>query len=488
MGYSVGKPKGVGPMQGVRGWATKVAKEFRRLTDQAKLPDMNPGLAVVGAYGPIGTVPEVDVETMVAKLSTAKMTAIKDGESGIKGDKGTILVVDDEAGIHVVLKGFLEPEGYEVMAAHSGREAKEIIGKQGEKIDIVIADVRMETETAGIEVLNEAMRANPEMAVIIMTAYSSEKVVIEALRGRAVQYFEKPLDFDDLVRDVNRFREEQLLKQERRAFELEKAQLEFHRRMLKTIADQLGQVVSIASIETAQTCIIDPDNPRASTIMNDLEQLERFLGIFLRGNEAVEKILRSIKANVGDLRGFLSDFEDSVRNIYRTAHYMRDVVAQARTDSFSPSDVMSVLKKSVVELEQGRRNKINFVEPPEALPQVLLDQQAIQKALGAFLDYAAETAVKKGKDGCVDVGVKKVHDGIEIVIADNGERKEDFGFDLLNQPAYIPGLTFFYERHMELQIAQKIIEAHGGRITGIEGDKETGIKLTIWLPLNLAVE
>src|SRR5687768_3246788 len=85
--------------------------------------------------------------------------------------KRRILLVDDELAILLTLKAILEMNGFEVDTAISAQEAKGRL-KQG-TYHMVITDMRMETETAGYDVIRAARKMPYNPAIAILTAYPS---------------------------------------------------------------------------------------------------------------------------------------------------------------------------------------------------------------------------------------------------------------------------------------------------------------------------
>lgn len=83
---------------------------------------------------------------------------------------------------------------YNITEASTAEEALELL-KKPNKIDLVLMDVKM-PGMGGLKALKLVKAAAPSAAVIIMTGYSSKEVVIEALRGEASNYIEKPFDVD----------------------------------------------------------------------------------------------------------------------------------------------------------------------------------------------------------------------------------------------------------------------------------------------------
>ena len=81
----------------------------------------------------------------------------------------SVLVVDDEPAIIFILRMLLEDAGFTVDAASSGREAIDILGKK--KFDAVVTDIRMETQSAGFDVVRVAKELGEPPVVVVMTAF-----------------------------------------------------------------------------------------------------------------------------------------------------------------------------------------------------------------------------------------------------------------------------------------------------------------------------
>ena len=123
----------------------------------------------------------------------------------------TILIVDDEKSLLDLLSVVFKKEGYGVLVASSGNQARELLEK--EAVDLVITDIKM-PQTSGMDVLKFAKGLNPELPVILITAYGSIKQAIDALKAGALDYVVKPFDVEELKILVARGLEKVRLKQE----------------------------------------------------------------------------------------------------------------------------------------------------------------------------------------------------------------------------------------------------------------------------------
>lgn len=103
-----------------------------------------------------------------------------------------ILLVDDDPAFRQEFRESLEEHHIRVIEASSGAMALETLRKPNE-IDLVLLDVMM-PGMRGTEVLKEMKRLSPELAIVIITGFSSADVAIDALKGRADDYLEKPVD------------------------------------------------------------------------------------------------------------------------------------------------------------------------------------------------------------------------------------------------------------------------------------------------------
>ncbi len=106
-----------------------------------------------------------------------------------------ILIIDDEPAQVQALAGFLKKKGYDIQSALNGREGLQQIERQ--TIDLVITDFRL-PDIDGVEVLKRVHGINPDIDVIMMTAFGSVESAVEAMRAGAVDYLMKPIDLDQL--------------------------------------------------------------------------------------------------------------------------------------------------------------------------------------------------------------------------------------------------------------------------------------------------
>jgi DNA-binding NtrC family response regulator len=106
-----------------------------------------------------------------------------------------ILIVDDELIMRESLAGWLERDGHVIQTASSGEEALEKL--QETRFDILLVDIKMEG-ISGLDVLHSVKESDPDVAVVMITAYGSIPTAIEAMKKGAYDYMLKPFDPNEL--------------------------------------------------------------------------------------------------------------------------------------------------------------------------------------------------------------------------------------------------------------------------------------------------
>lgn len=154
----------------------------------------------------------------------------------------TILVVEDEQVQLEGIAGFLVKQGYRVFKASEATEALEIARR--ETLDIVLSDFRM-SGMNGIELLVSLKNLNPDIEVIIMTAYGSVESATEAMKLGAVDYITKPVDLHRLQVMIRNILERRQLISENRLLRTQ-LQERFGFRGILSQSSEMARVVNIA--------------------------------------------------------------------------------------------------------------------------------------------------------------------------------------------------------------------------------------------------
>ena len=137
----------------------------------------------------------------------------------------SILIVDDDTTTLEMLSEFLKDEGYLVYSAEKGREAINIVKK--DIIDLVLLDFKL-GDLNGMEVLHEIKKINPEIQVIMITAYGEIETAVKAIKAGAYDFLSKPINMEELRIIIDKVLEKrELLRENRELKEIIKKQYTF---------------------------------------------------------------------------------------------------------------------------------------------------------------------------------------------------------------------------------------------------------------------
>jgi two-component system, NtrC family, response regulator AtoC len=122
-----------------------------------------------------------------------------------------VLVVDDEKNMRLSLQTVLKDEGYSARAVESAEQALELLAQ--EEFFMVITDARLGGMT-GYEFLGKIRSRWPDLPAIMLTAYATPKLAVEAIKAGAIDYLAKPFAPEELLHAVARCAERHLLLRE----------------------------------------------------------------------------------------------------------------------------------------------------------------------------------------------------------------------------------------------------------------------------------
>src|SRR3954463_5513746 len=123
-----------------------------------------------------------------------------------------VLIVDDEEVLRDVLETVLRREGFDIVLAASGEEALSVLDGDADA-DLVILDVML-PGISGIDTLRAVRISNPNLPVVVITAFSSIDGAIEAMKHGAFHYIPKPFKNEEVVLTVNKALEQRRLSRE----------------------------------------------------------------------------------------------------------------------------------------------------------------------------------------------------------------------------------------------------------------------------------
>ncbi|MGG0645169.1 response regulator [Sporosarcina gallistercoris] len=112
-----------------------------------------------------------------------------------------LLIVDDQAGIRLLLDEVFKKEGYETVLASNGKEA--LLRVENDDPDCILLDMKM-PGMDGAEVLRQVKSDRPDRPVVMMTAYDEIESADPEAEHRADHYFTKPFDIHEVRQTINK--------------------------------------------------------------------------------------------------------------------------------------------------------------------------------------------------------------------------------------------------------------------------------------------
>ena len=124
-----------------------------------------------------------------------------------------LLIVEDEKSQREMLEGFLLRQDFSVFSVDGGGRALAEVRRVN--FDLVLLDYKM-PGMDGLQILREMKKINPELAVVMMTAYGTIETAVQAMKEGATDYLTKPIDLDELLLLIEKVSEKILLRLENR--------------------------------------------------------------------------------------------------------------------------------------------------------------------------------------------------------------------------------------------------------------------------------
>ena len=157
-----------------------------------------------------------DVDACVAVLGSSNMSTLRSPSRNAWGLRpkpagptvdgmGTVLIIDDHDSMREGLELLLRRRGHRTLGARNGKEGLELLADCAD-VELVVADLKM-APVDGMQVLREVCERSPGTDVLIITAYGSVEVAVEAMKLGAVDFIEKPFQSEAFALRVDKLLE-----------------------------------------------------------------------------------------------------------------------------------------------------------------------------------------------------------------------------------------------------------------------------------------
>jgi signal transduction histidine kinase len=359
-----------------------------------------------------------------------------------EGEKSTILVVDDEEIIRDLCSRALKD--YRVLQADNGRDALQILNQ--EHVDLLLVDVMMPIMN-GLDLLQQVKDRDAEQLFIVMTGYADKDIILRALKARADDFIQKPINLLQLKTSIAQALEKKALRREL----IELKQLD------RLKSDFLGLVSH--KLRTPTTSIsLFIQNLASGTITKDDQGFALTVDQIRKESEYLAYLIQDLL-------------------------YYSDIILQDSQRKTSREDLKEIINTlaNAKRPMLGQNQQILRTELTGDWPVFNVDRRRIELALGAILDNAIKFTQPGGEISLAGVLSERE---LSLTISDNGpgiapeERGKIFEKFYQVDPNNTGqirgfGLGLFY--------ARQFVMDHGGDIS-LDSTVGEGTTVTIRLP------
>jgi signal transduction histidine kinase len=392
-----------------------------------------------------------------------------------------LLAIDDDPDNRAFLTKAVSKQGFEVVAAPNATQARRQL--DGRRPALIFLDVQM-PEESGLSLLPQMLRDFPESVVVMMTAYGSEQVAAEALRGGADDYIAKPIDLHRLRELLERNLDKQRLRAERQSLV---ARLKDSNRYLMR---------QHAALRRADEEILQ--------VNRQLEQSSRYKSEFLAN------MSHELRTPLNAILGFSEILLDVTMNLTagERTEFLRNIHSSGQHLLGLINDILDLAKIEAGKMElhaeempvTGALQEVTAILEPMARQQGLqlrtvgaADARVIKADRSKFkqvLYNLLSNAVKfTPAPGTITVTVKDSAEQLTVAVEDTGigMKPEDLP-KLFREFEQIDGsYTRRYQgTGLGLALCRRFVEMHGGRIWA-ESQFGKGSIFTFTIPRELRV-
>jgi len=384
-----------------------------------------------------------------------------------------VLLIDDEDAARYGIRRALANQGYELDEAADGSSALSKIEAQGP--DVVVSDINM----PGVDGLTlvERLSGKPDAPlVILITAYGSENVAVQALRAGAYNYLSKPFEVDELRVAVANAVEKQRLLRENRHYT---AELERTLAELQQSQAALVHAEKMASLGRLVAAVAHEINTPLGVLDGSAGTIE----------SAAARIRETLRESAGEARmeRLLGILTDAARQSHQACDRIQSVVANLR--QFAQLDRAQIQR---VEITDGIESALRLASPELGagievvrefgeLPAIECAPRELNQLFMNLLLHAADSIRAQGGKGRIQVRTRPLGSSVSIEFEDDGGRIPE---DRLAS-IFDPGLSRQEARvgiDLRLPICYQIVKAHAGGIE-VENVGENGKRFAVTLPV-----
>jgi signal transduction histidine kinase/uncharacterized protein (DUF302 family) len=385
-----------------------------------------------------------------------------------------LLAIDDDPDNRAFLTKAVGKHGFDVVSASNARDALRQLDSR--RPALIFLDIQM-PEESGLTLLPQMLRDFPEAVVVMMTAYGSEQVAAEALRGGADDYIAKPIDLQRLRELLDRNLDKQRLRAERQGLV---SRLKDSNRYLMRQHAALRQADE--EILQVNRQLEKSNRYKSEFLANMSHELRTPLNAILGFSEILLDVTMNLTS--GERTEFL-------RNIHSSGQHLlgliNDILDLAKVEAGKmelhpePLQVVDALHEVTAILEPMARQQGLQLSTMGTAEPVPADRSKFKQVLYNLLSNAIKFTPPPGK---ITVAIKDTPEQIVVSVHDTGigMKPEDLP-KLFREFEQIDGsYTRRYQgTGLGLALCRRFVEMHGGRIWA-ESQFGTGSTFTFTIP------
>ncbi|HWP46029.1 MAG TPA: response regulator [Candidatus Limnocylindrales bacterium] len=393
--------------------------------------------------------------------------------------KKSILIVEDEELVRLVLEKKLEQEGYHIVTVANGRGAIEKIRQT--EFDLVLTDLKLQDIT-GLEVLEEVKKVFPDTIVVVLTGYGSMSSAIEAMSKGAYYYLNKPCSDEELKITIRRGLEKREAAQELKQKNLEiletNKKLEETLNQLRVTQNQLVQAEKMASLGQLLSGIAHEINNPLAGVMGYAQLLLKDPGLEEKVRQSLEKINKEANR-----------INKIIQNLLLFTRGSKPIKRPLQINEV----LESVLELRAASLAQNHIQVTKNLAP--GLPEIQGDFYQLQQAFLNIIDNAEEALLKSQRQKNLYISSELISKlppdeillhlplpFIRITLSDNGAGIPEAHLKKIFDP-------FFTSKEvgkgvgLGLSVSYGIIQVHGGKVDLIS-QVDQGTSFFVEIPLS----
>lgn len=388
-----------------------------------------------------------------------------------------ILVIDDEVAARYGLVRDLSNVGYLLEEAEDGGAALAKI--EAFRPDVIVSDIKM-PGTDGLSLLKRVNQAPDPPMVVLITAYGSEDIAIQALRAGAHNYLSKPFEVEELRLIVaSALDKHRLLRENRRYYrELERTLAE-----LKESQTALVQTEKMASLGKLVASVAhEVNNPLGAlqSSVNTMGLVASKISEWCQGQPS--DVSGRVHALVETLRDVSAQAQASCERLRAVVSNLRQF-AQLDRAEFQRADVHAGIESTLHLLRHAFGDRIDVDTEFGDLPEINCWPRELNQVFMNLLLNAKEAIERTGGRGSIRVRTSGRGDPVRIEISDNGCGIPAEHLDKIFDPRFtIKGVQV--GTGLGLTICYQTVRAYKGAIE-VSSQPGEGTTFTVTLPSNL---